>query len=317
MESGRGVVAVHGGAGTIARSRLTPRRERAARESIGAALEAGGAILDLGGDALDAVDAAVRVMEDDPLFNAGYGSVFTSQGNHELDAAIMCGRTLRAGAVSAVKHVRNPVGLARRILERGEFILLTGDGAEEYALECDVELVPNNHFSIPRRREQLDRAKKAEIVALDHDEPFETEHGTVGAVAVDARGHLAAATSTGGLTNKAFGRVGDTPLIGCGTYANDRTCAVSCTGKGEEFIRHVVGHHVHCLMAYQGQTLEQACASVFDDGVGRIASVGGLVAVDRHGNVALPFNTEGMYRGSLHVGEGAPEIAIHAETGIG
>jgi beta-aspartyl-peptidase (threonine type) len=295
------VIAVHGGAGAIHAGGHAAADQEAWASAIEQAVLAGLVVLESRGSAIEAVAAAVHQMEDDPLFNAGYGSVFTSQGDHQLDAAIMCGKTQRAGAVSAVRHVRNPVRLAQRILERGEFILLTGDGAEEYALECGVELVANKYFSIPRRRAQLERARRAEIVALDHDAAFDTKHGTVGAVALDAEGRLAAATSTGGLTNKAFGRVGDSPLIGCGTYANDLTCAVSCTGKGEEFIRHVVAHDLHCLMAYRGLGLDEACRTVFTDRMGGGAGIGGLVAIDRHGNIACPFNTTGMYRGWARV----------------
>ncbi|HEX8424071.1 MAG TPA: isoaspartyl peptidase/L-asparaginase, partial [Pyrinomonadaceae bacterium] len=232
--------------------------------------------------------------EDDPLFNAGRGSVFTHDGRHEMDAAIMSGKDLRAGAVAAVGGVKNPIRLARRVMEETPHVLMCGSGAEEFAREVACEFAPPEYFFSEFRYEQLLQARRDEEVRLDHSP--DKKFGTVGAVARDSRGHLAAATSTGGMTNKRYGRVGDTALIGAGTYADDRTCAVSCTGHGEFFIRTVAAYDIACLMKYRGLPLDEACGQVVGQTLREMGGEGGLIAVDHRGNVALPFNSEGMYR---------------------
>jgi L-asparaginase / beta-aspartyl-peptidase len=292
---------IHGGAGTIERSKLTPEREREYRAGLERALTAGYEILKKGGSSLDATEAAVRVLEDDPHFNAGKGSVFTSAGTNEMDAAIMDGKTLSAGTVASLKHIQNPISLARLVMERSGHVMMDGEGAESFAKENGVELVDQKYFFTQERWDALQKIKAAEkhrtgaarkrILITDQD-----RHGTVGAVALDKNGNLAAATSTGGTTNKRPGRVGDSPVIGAGTYANNATCAVSATGDGEYFIRATVGHDLSALMEYRGMPLKQAAQVVLDK-VAKLGGTGGLIAIDREGNVALPFNTGGMYRG--------------------
>jgi beta-aspartyl-peptidase (threonine type) len=295
-------LAIHGGAGTIERSKMTPEQEREHRAGLERALKAGFEILKKGGSSLDAVEAAVRVLEDDPLFNAGKGAVFTDAGTNELDAAIMDGKNLAAGAVANLRHIRNPISLARMVMEKSKHVLMTGDGAEKFAKENGVELVDQKYFFTQERWDALQKLKAAEkgggsdgkqFIITDHD-----RHGTVGAVALDQNGDLAAATSTGGTTNKKAGRVGDSPIIGSGTYANNRTCAVSGTGDGEYFIRTVVAHDISALMEYRGMKLPEAAQTVLDK-VAKLGGTGGLIAIDREGNVALPFNTSGMYRGHI------------------
>lgn len=292
-------IAIHGGAGTIKKANMTPEKEERSFKALRKALYAGYQILKMGGSSIDAVEAAVNSMEDEGFFNAGKGAVYTNQGNHELDAAIMCGKTLKAGAVSAVKHVMNPVTLCKKIMEDNRFVFLTGEGAEEFALLNDVPLVPNSYFSTQYRLEQFRLAQEADVVSLDHDDAEDKKYGTVGAVALDVNGNLAAATSTGGLTNKVFGRVGDTPIIGAGTYANNDSCAVSCTGKGEFFIKHVVANSISCLMKYKGLSLKEAYNEVLNQNFFEEGGRGGFIAIDKNGNIELPFNTEGMYRGFI------------------
>lgn len=287
-------IAVHGGAGTILRSDLTPEKETAYREALLAAVEAGALILDKDGSALDAVEAAVRSLEDCSLFNAGKGSVFTSEGTHEMDASIMDGGTLEAGAVGMVKGVRNPITLARKVLQGSKHVLLCGPGAEQFAREMNIPFEDPAYFYDEARYRQWQGVLKANQVALDHNS---NKFGTVGAVACDRAGHLAAATSTGGLTNKKYGRVGDSPLIGAGTYANDRTCAISATGYGEFFMRGVVAYDISALMEYQGLSLEAACRKVILEKQVALGGEGGVIGVDAAGNIALVFNSEGMYRG--------------------
>jgi L-asparaginase / beta-aspartyl-peptidase len=294
-------IAIHGGAGTIERSNMTPEKEQEYRSGLQRALSAGYDILKRGGSSLDATEAAVRVLEDDPHFNAGKGSVFTSAGTNEMDAAIMDGRTLAAGAVAAVKHVKNPISLARLVMEKSGHVMMDSDGAEAFAKENGIELVDQKYFFTQQRWDALQKMKAAEkhrgggagkaFLITDQD-----RHGTVGAVARDKNGNLAAATSTGGTTNKRPGRVGDSPVIGAGTYANNFTCAVSATGDGEYFIRASVGHDLSALMEYKGMSLKDAAQAVLDK-VARLGGGGGLVAIDGDGNVTLPFNTAGMYRG--------------------
>jgi L-asparaginase / beta-aspartyl-peptidase len=295
-------IAVHGGAGTILRSDLTPEAELAYREALLGAVEAGSLILRSDGLALDAVEAAVRFLEDCPLFNAGRGSVFTSEGVHEMDASIMDGRGLAAGAVAMVRGVRNPVSLARRVMEDGRYVLLCGEGAERFARERGLDFEAPEFFFTEMRYRQWQRAVRAGQVALDHNS---SKFGTVGAVAIDRSGHLAAATSTGGLTNKQYGRVGDSCLIGSGTYARDGVCAVSATGYGEFFMRGVVAHDIAALMEYKGLTLEAACREVILEKQVALGGEGGVIAVDGAGNIALIFNSEGMYRGWEREGEKA------------
>jgi beta-aspartyl-peptidase (threonine type) len=293
---------VHGGAGTIERSEMTPEREREYRSGLERALTAGYNILKRGGSSLDATEAAVRVLEDDPHFNAGKGAVFTSAGTNEFDAAIMDGKTLKAGAVAVIKHIKNPVTLARLVMEKSGHVMMDGEGAEAFAQENGVGLLPDQkYFYTQERWDALQKIKAAEkkrtgragkAFVITHQD----RHGTVGAVALDQNGDLAAATSTGGTTNKRPGRVGDTPVIGAGTYANNATCAVSATGDGEYFIRATVGHDLSALMEYRGMSLKEAAQTALEK-VARLGGTGGLIAIDRKGNIALPFNTSGMYRG--------------------
>jgi beta-aspartyl-peptidase (threonine type) len=298
-------IAIHGGAGTVSAAALDAGAAQTYHEALRNIVQAGQALLLRGASALDAVCLAVEMLEDCPLFNAGHGAVFTHAGTHELDAAVMNGADLRAGAVACVSHIRRPVRAARAVLEDGAHVLLAGAGAEAFARERALEMVEPSHFSTEARRLQLERALAAGRVALDHDgsanatTPLDEgqKFGTVGAVALDLHGHLAAATSTGGMTNKRVGRVGDSPLIGAGTYADDESAAVSCTGSGEMFIRAASAYDVCARMRYAGQSLEQATHAVVMQSLPRIGGNGGLIAVDRHGNICLPFNTEGMYRG--------------------
>jgi L-asparaginase / beta-aspartyl-peptidase len=302
MERRKFGLVVHGGAGTIERSEMTPQREREYRAGLERALTAGYEILKRGGSSLDATEAAVRVLEDDPHFNAGKGAVFTSVGTNEMDAAIMDGKTLNAGAVASLKHIQNPVSLARLVMEKSGHVMLDGEGAEAFAKVNGIQLLPDQkYFFTQERWEALQKIKAAEksgggagekkYLITDQD-----RHGTVGAVALDQNGNLAAATSTGGTTNKRAGRVGDSPVIGAGTYANNTTCAVSATGDGEYFIRATVAHDVSALMEYCVMSLQEAAQSVLDK-VAKLGGSGGLIAIDRQGDVALPFNTSGMYRG--------------------
>ncbi|MEX3787177.1 isoaspartyl peptidase/L-asparaginase family protein [Paraburkholderia sp. BR14374] len=323
------VIAIHGGAGTILRTSMSASAEAEYHAALNAVLSAGQRVLADGGSALDAVSEAVRLLEDCALFNAGHGAVYTAAGTHELDAAIMDGRTLDAGAICCVKRVRNPVLAARRVLERSDHVLFTGEGAEAFAAAQGLEFVDNSYFGTDARYRQWQLAREQQRPMLDHDaatlasaasgngdpmrhEPIDPNRkfGTVGAVALDRHGHLAAATSTGGVTNKQVGRVGDTPLIGAGCYADDATCAVSTTGSGEMFMRMVAAYDVAAQMAYRQVSLEQAAHDVVMNRLPKIDGRGGLVAVDVHGNVTLPFNTEGMYRGFARLGE-APVTAIY------
>ena len=301
METKKIGLVIHGGAGTIERSKMTPEREREYRAGLERALTAGYEILKRGGSSLDATEAAVRALEDDPHFNAGKGSVFTSAGTNEMDAAIMDGKTLAAGAVAVLNHVKNPISLARLVMEKSGHVMIDGEGAEALAKENGIELLDQKYFFTQERWDALQKIKAAEkhrtggagkaFLITDQD-----RHGTVGAVALDKNGNLAAATSTGGTTNKRPGRVGDTPIIGAGTYANDATCAVSATGDGEYFIRATVGHDISALMEYRAMSLKEAAQAVLDKVV-KLGGTGGLIAIDRQGNVTLPFNTAGMYRG--------------------
>ncbi|WP_295543227.1 isoaspartyl peptidase/L-asparaginase family protein [uncultured Pseudacidovorax sp.] len=316
-------LALHGGAGTITAASLSADDARGYHQALHDIATAAQALLLEGGSALDAVCLAVQMLEDCPLFNAGHGAVFTHAGTHELDAAVMDGRDLRAGAIAGVSRLRNPVHAARAVMDDGAHVLLAGAGAEAFAQERGLAFVAPTYFSTPMRREQLERVRAAGRVVLDHDgaaamaadaarTPLDEDRkmGTVGAVAVDRHGHLAAATSTGGMTNKRVGRIGDSPLIGAGTYADDRWAAISCTGSGEMFIRAAAAYDVCARMRYAGQSLADATDAVVHQSLPAIGGTGGLIAVDRHGNLALPFNTEGMYRAHVRGAE-APVTAIH------
>ena len=303
-------IAIHGGSGTINRSEITPEQEKQFRQGLEAAVDAGYHLLARGGSALDAVEQAVRSLEENELFNAGKGAVFSANGKHEMDASIMCGQSLKAGAVAGVTNIRNPISLARAVMEQSENVFLLGAGAEEFAREHKLTIEPDDYFFSELRFEQLKQAQQENKTQLDHSKK-NTGKGTVGAVALDSSGNLASATSTGGLTNKKYGRVGDTPVIGAGTYASNQTCAVSCTGYGEFFIRSVVAYDISCLLEYKGLSLKEACDYVVQDKLKNRGGEGGLIAVDRAGNVELPFNSEGMYRAWRNeAGEG--EVAIFA-----
>jgi beta-aspartyl-peptidase (threonine type) len=288
-------IAIHGGAGTILRSSMTAELEKASRDALTEALNIGYGILENGGTALDAVEAAIRSLEDCPIFNAGKGAVFTATGEHELDASIMDGKTLSAGAAAGVKGVKNPVSLARLIMEKSGHVMLAGKGAEDFAKSMNCEFCDDSYFYDEFRFQQWQELKDTDNFQLDHSKD-ERKFGTVGAVALDKDGNLAAATSTGGMTNKRFGRVGDSPIIGAGTYADNRYCAVSCTGSGEFFIRSVVAYDVCAQMQYRGDSLELACKNTVHKRLGEIGGDGGLIAIDKDGNICMDFNTEGMYR---------------------
>ena len=319
------LIAIHGGAGTLSRNAISAAQEAAYHTALNTILSAAQKILADGGSALDAVSLAVDMLEDSPLFNAGHGAVFTHEATHELDAAVMDGATLAAGAVACVSHIKRPLRAARAVMEHSPHVLLVGAGAEAFARQHGLDMVSPEYFSTEFRREQLQRALASDAAVLDHDgggniptaaptpeqAPLDEDRkfGTVGAVALDAQGNLAAATSTGGMTNKRPGRVGDSPLIGAGTYADNRSAAVSCTGTGEMFIRAATAYDVCARMMYGGQSLSEACTAAVMDVLPKIDGHGGLIAVDVHGNVSLPFNTEGMYRGVARVGE-TPQTAI-------
>lgn len=306
------VLAVHGGAGTIDRSRLTPEREAAYHAGLRAALAAGHAVLAKGGTALDAVTAAVMALEDEPLFNAGRGAVFTSEGRQEMDAAVMDGKERAAGAVAGLFGPRNPVLAARAVMERSEHVLLIGKGAEEFARAQGIAFADESYFFTRERWAalQAEMERRRSGAADDGDE--QRKHGTVGAVALDIHGTVAAATSTGGMTAKAPGRVGDSPVIGAGTWADNATCAISATGHGEYFIRHGVAHEIAARMRWAGQGLDEAAQAVVVDELGPIGGSGGLIAVDRRGTVSLPFNCSGMYRGYVRA-DAVAHTAIHRE----
>lgn len=295
-------LAIHGGAGTILRSSMSPEKEEGYKSALKESLDAGFAILKRGGCSLDAVQAAVVRLEDNLLFNAGRGSVFTHNGSHEMDASIMDGLTMKAGAVAGVQGIRNPVLLARSIMDNSEFVFLSGKGAEDFARENNLRFEKDDYFFSQSRFDQLLESREQGSILLDHSDKnpaakTDNKYGTVGAVALDAEGNLAAATSTGGMTNKNYNRIGDTPLIGSGNYANNSTCAVSCTGHGEYFIRAVVAYDISCLMEYKGLSLHEACDIVVNKKLVTMGGEGGLIAVDIHGNIELPFNSMGMYRG--------------------
>ena len=296
------VIAIHGGAGTILRTNMTNEIEQKYKMALNESILAGENILLNSGLAIDAVEAAIRSLENNPLFNAGRGSVFSHEGEHEMDASIMNGKDLMAGAVAGVKNVKNPITLAKSVMQHSNHVFMAGQGAEVFAKQLNIEMAPNEYFFEQMRYDQLIQAKASDTIHLDHvDNKFENgekKFGTVGAVALDVFGNISAGTSTGGMTNKKHGRVGDTPIIGAGTYANNQTCAVSCTGHGEFFIRSVVAYDISCLIEYKGFSLKEACNLVVKDKLVKIGGEGGLIALDARGNIELCFNSEGMYRAS-------------------
>ncbi|MCW8982089.1 MAG: isoaspartyl peptidase/L-asparaginase [Altibacter sp.] len=303
-------IAIHGGAGTLVKGQMTSEKEVAYKNALDMALETGYAMLHEGGTAVDAVEVAVRSLEDSPLFNAGKGAVFTAEGTHEMDAAIMEGKDRKAGAVSLVTGIKNPIALARDVMNKSEHVFLAGEGAMQFAKKLGYTLEPLSYFYDALRYQQWQEIKGTDGFQLDHSLKKDSKFGTVGAVACDKDGTVAAATSTGGMTNKKWGRVGDSPMIGAGNYANNKTCAVSCTGSGEFFIRGVVAYDVSCLMEYKGYSLEKAASEVIRNRLGELGGDGGLIAVDAKGNIAMPFNTEGMYRG-CKTSEGRKEVLIY------
>ena len=303
-------IVIHGGAGTIARENMTADKEAAIRAVLEASVRAGYRALQTGQSSTSAVIAAIRVMEDSPLFNAGKGSVFNAAGKHEMDASVMEGATLNAGAVASVTGVKNPIELASRVMTDSEHVMLMGDGAEEFARQQGFEMLDPDYFYTDFRWQQLQRIKAEEQARADQKDQW---FSTVGAVALDKRGDLAAGTSTGGTCNKRWGRVGDSPIIGAGTYADNNSCAVSATGHGEYFIRHVVAYNI-CCRVERGVPLGEAADTVVNDLLVKANGEGGVIAIDRHGNIATPFNSEGMYRASIDT-RGEMAIGIYREDG--
>ncbi|AGC78585.1 beta-aspartyl-peptidase (threonine type) [Nonlabens dokdonensis] len=289
-------IAIHGGAGTLVKGMMTPELEAKYRVDLQAAIDAGYSVLEKGKSAVEAVEVAVKVLEDSPLFNAGKGAVFTANETHEMDACIMDGNTLNAGAVSLITGIKNPISLARDVMEKSEHVFLAGEGAHEFAKDLNYNFEDPSYFYDDFRHKQWLEIKDTDSFQLDHSTKKDSKFGTVGAVACDQNGNIAAATSTGGMTNKKWGRVGDSPMVGAGNYANNKTCAISCTGSGEFFIRGVVAYDVACLMEHKNMSLEAAASEVIHKRILEIGGDGGLIAVDTNGNISMPFNTEGMYR---------------------
>ncbi|MCE9678589.1 isoaspartyl peptidase/L-asparaginase [Shewanella sp. AS1] len=316
-EESRFSIAIHGGAGTISKANLTSAQEQAYRDKLKQAVDAGYRVLEQGGDSLSAVTAAINILEDSPLFNAGLGAVYTYEGAHELDASIMDGKTMNAGAIAGVKHIKNPINLAQSVMEYSPHVMLSGSGAEEFALSQGFTLVPSAYFDTDTRYQQLQDAKQKLKAAeqgaqgkIDHQAAvnyldLDYKFGTVGAVALDKQGNLAAGTSTGGMTAKRFGRIGDSPVIGAGTYAENGVCAVSATGHGEYFIRYHVAGDICARVKYQHKTVVQAADEVINQRLVGAGGTGGVIAIDQRGNIATPFNTEGMYRATRKEGEPA------------
>jgi L-asparaginase / beta-aspartyl-peptidase len=307
---------IHGGAGTILKEDMTPELEQAYTEGLKNALDAGYAVLEEGGSSVNAVKAALVILEDNMLFNAGRGSVFTKKGVQEMDAAIMEGEHLGAGAVAGIRNVRNPIELATEVLRNSNHVFLSGKGANDFAIKQGIKLEPDEYFFSQFRYDQWKAMRDSDNYSLDHTHQKleelmrDKKFGTVGAVACDANGNIAAATSTGGMTNKKYGRIGDSPLIGAGTYANNKTCAISCTGHGEMFIRAVAAYDVSCLMEYKNLNLQQAMNEVVMNKLKKMEGEGGMIGVDAQGNVAMVFNSAGMYRG-MRNSSGESSIAIY------
>jgi len=305
-------IAIHGGAGTISKANLTPELRQAYKDKLKEAVDKGSKVLEQGGDSLVAVQTAINVLENSPLFNAGVGAVYTYDGGHELDASIMDGKTMNAGAVAGVRHIANPIDLALAVMNKSEHVMLSGVGAEEFALTQGFTLVPNSHFDSDARyqqlldaRQKLQAAEKSAQIAGIEMKDLDYKFGTVGAVALDKNGNLAAGTSTGGMTAKRFGRIGDSPVIGAGTYAENGVCAVSATGHGEFFIRYQVAGDICAKVKYQQKSIIQAADEVINQRLITAGGSGGVIAVDHRGNIATPFNTEGMYRATRSNGEPA------------
>src|ERR1700723_2178855 len=300
-------IVIHGGAGTLPRAEMSGDSERKYRAGLTEAIDAGYAVMQDGGTSLDAVTRAVMLLEDNPLFNAGRGSVFTLDGRNEMDASIMEGRTLQAGAVCGLTRIRNPVELARAVMEKSEHVMLAGAGAEEFAASQGISFVPQSYFHTAERWRQLERIRAGEFGLSGHT----ISHvGTVGAVALDTHGHLAAATSAGGMAGKRFQRIGDSPIIGAGTYADDRSCAVSATGHGEVFIRAAVAHDICARMRFGGLSVGEAARQVIFGELAALGGEGGVIAIDAHGEIAMEFNSEGMFRAARKAGE-ETQIAIY------
>jgi len=310
-------IAIHGGAGTILKEDMTPALEQAYSEGLQEALNISYAVLEQGGTAVNAVKAALVILEDNVLFNAGRGSVFTKKGVQEMDAAIMDGSNLKAGAVAGVRSVRNPIELAAEVMLNSNHVFLSGKGANDFAIKQGVKLEPDEYFFSQFRYDQWKAIRDSDNYSLDHTNHQleelmrDKKFGTVGAVACDANGNIAAATSTGGMTNKKYGRIGDSPIIGIGTYANNNTCGISCTGHGEMFIRSVAAYDVSCLMEYKGMSLEEAMNKVVKEKLVAIQGEGGMIGVDAKGNAALIFNSAGMYRG-VRNNQGLNSVAIYS-----
>jgi len=302
----RVMLVMHGGAGTITRQSMTPDREKQYREAMEQALRTGQAILMKGGSSIDAVEASIRVLEDSPLFNAGKGAVFTHEGRNELDASIMDGKTKKAGAVAGVTIIKNPISAARAVMEKSPHVMMAGHGAELFATQVGLEIVDPSYFWTERRWKEL------QLELMNEASTTEKHHGTVGAVALDQNGNLAAGTSTGGTSNKRFGRIGDSPIIGAGTYAENESVAVSCTGTGEYFIRWTVAHDIAALYKYRGMTAEQAGNEVINHKLKDANGDGGAIILDGKGNFAMPFNTAGMYRGRIGA-DGVPHVLIYRD----
>lgn len=303
-------IAIHGGAGTLVKGMMTPALETAYKNALQVALNAGYSILENGGTATEAVEKAVVFLENSHLFNAGKGAVFTAEETHEMDASIMDGKTLNAGAVSLITGIKNPVSLAKDVMEKSEHVFLAGEGALQFAKANNYKLEDASYFYDEFRHKQWLEIKDTDSFQLDHATKKDSKFGTVGAVACDKNGNIAAATSTGGMTNKKWGRVGDSPMVGAGNYANNKTCAISCTGSGEFFIRGVVAYDVACLMEHKGLSVQEAANEVIYKRILEIGGDGGLVAIDAKGNIAMPFNTEGMYRASKS-SNGKEEVSIY------
>ncbi len=309
---------IHGGAGNITPAMMTREQEQEYREGLGAALAKGYAVLEGGGDAMDAIIVAITELEDNPIFNAGRGAVFTKKGLNEMDAAVMDGKTLGAGAIAGVRNIKNPITLAREVMLHSGHVFLSGKGAGEFALSRGFEFTPDEYFFNKMRYDQWVEIRDSDFYQLDHKADNlkgaapnpDYKFGTVGAVACDVHGNLAAGTSTGGMTNKRFGRIGDSPVIGAGTYANNATCAISCTGHGEPFLRAVVAHDISCLMEYKGLSLSEACDLVVKDKLVKIGGEGGLIAVNNKGEHCFSFNSAGMYR-AVRNSDGTKEIAFY------
>lgn len=290
-------IAIHGGAGTVSKTKMTKWKAEAYRQALKRAYTVGYLTLHKGGSALDAVTEAILILENSPLFNAGRGSVFTHSGDHEMDASIMDGKNLRAGAVAGVHSVKNPILLATSVMKKSKHVLISGQQAVEFAREHQLELMPKEYFYDEYRFKQWQKVNELDMVTLDHDEEGGKKFGTVGAVALDKKGNLAAGTSTGGMVNKKYGRIGDSPLNGIGNYANNQSCAISCTGHGEYFIRAVVAHDISARMLYKKESLKEASDLVVLELLPKMGGKGGLIAIDNKGVICMPFNTKGMYRG--------------------